>query len=269
MRPVSCPWDPVPDLTGGVAVVTGGGSGIGAETCVVLARYGAAVAVCDVDEAGASRVAERIRAEGGNAVCVHHDVRSLESGRTMVATVEAELGPIGILVNNAGVSRRVPFLELDEAEWDRLMAINVKGVVLTTQAVLPGMVARGSGRIVNMSSVVGKEAYPGFLHYCTSKFAVIGLTQGLAKEFATAGVTVNAVCPGIVETPLHDAVVAQMAEGAGVSVDEAWRGFVGSVPLGRPQTAADVAEMIAFLVSDRAANITGSAFNVSGGMEMR
>jgi NAD(P)-dependent dehydrogenase (short-subunit alcohol dehydrogenase family) len=255
----------VGDLTGRVAVVTGGASGIGAETCSVLAAHGAAVGVCDVDEAGAGAVADRIEA----AIAVRHDVRSLESGREMVAAVERDLGPIDILVNNAGVSRRVPFLELDEGEWDRLMSINVKGVLFTTQAVLPGMVARKSGRIVNMSSVVGKEAYPGFLHYCTSKFAVIGMTQGLAKEFAPDNITVNAVCPGIVETPLHDAVVAQMAEGAGVSVEEAWANFVGSVPLGRAQTATDVAEMVAFLASDRAGNITGSAFNVSGGMEMR
>jgi NAD(P)-dependent dehydrogenase (short-subunit alcohol dehydrogenase family) len=120
-----------------------------------------------------------------------------------------------------------------------------------------------------MSSVVGKEAYPGFLHYCTSKFAIIGMTQGIAKEFATTGVTVNAVCPGIVETPMHDRVVEQMAEGAGVSRERAWEDFVGGVPMGRPQTADDVAEMISFLASDKAKNITGSAFNVSGGMEMR
>jgi meso-butanediol dehydrogenase/(S,S)-butanediol dehydrogenase/diacetyl reductase len=132
-----------------------------------------------------------------------------------------------------------------------------------------GMIKRKSGRIINMSSVVGKEAHPGFLHYCTSKFAVIGMTQGLAKEFAASDITVNAVCPGIVETPLHDAVVEQMADGAGISVDEAWSNFVGSVPLGRPQSARDVAEMIAFLASQQAGNITGSAFNVSGGMEMR
>jgi meso-butanediol dehydrogenase/(S,S)-butanediol dehydrogenase/diacetyl reductase len=259
----------VADLAGRVAVVTGGGSGIGAETCSVLAAHGAAVAVCDVDDAGAGAVADRIGTAGGSAIPVRHDVRSLDSGREMVAAVERDLGPIDILVNNAGVSRCVPFLELDEAEWDRLMSINVKGVLFTTQAVLPGMVARKSGRIVNMSSVVGKEAYPGFLHYCTSKFAVIGMTQGLAKEFAPDNITVNAVCPGIVETPLHDAVVAQMAEGAGVSVEEAWANFVGSVPLGRAQTATDVAEMVAFLASDKAGNITGSAFNVSGGMEMR
>jgi meso-butanediol dehydrogenase / (S,S)-butanediol dehydrogenase / diacetyl reductase len=259
----------MPDLAGHTAVVTGGGSGIGAETCAVLARYGAAVAVSDIDESSARTVAERIRAEGGSVLAVRHDVRDLDSGREMVGTVERDLGPIDILVNNAGVSRRVPFLELDEAEWDRLMSINVKGVLFTTQAVLPGMIARKSGRIVNMSSVVGKEAYPCFLHYSTSKFAVIGLTQGLAKEFAGDDITVNAVCPGIVETPLHDAVVAQMAAGAGVSVEAAWTNFLGSVPLARAQTATDVAEMVAFLASDNARNITGSAFNVSGGMEMR
>ncbi|GAA5154804.1 SDR family NAD(P)-dependent oxidoreductase [Microbacterium pseudoresistens] len=259
----------MPDLSGRTAVVTGGGSGIGAATAAMLASYGARVAVGDVSaDAGAATVA-RIADAGGTAVAVEHDVRSLESGRRMVTAVEDALGPIDILVNNAGVSRRVPFLELDEREWDRLMDINVKGVLFTTQAVLPGMVERGWGRVLNMSSVVGKEAYPGFLHYCTSKFAIIGMTQGIAKEFALTGVTVNAVCPGIVETPLHDGVVAQMAEGAGVSRERAWEDFLGSVPMGRPQTPEDVAEMISFLASDKARNITGSAFNVAGGMEVR
>ena len=259
----------MPDLSGRTAVVTGAGSGIGATTATILATYGAKVAVCDVFADAAAAVADRITGAGQQAIAVPHDVRSLESGREMAAAVVDQLGEIDILVNNAGVSKRVPFLELTEAEWDRLMNINVKGVLFTSQAVLPGMVRRRSGRIINMSSVVGKEAYPGFLHYCTSKFAIIGMTQGLAKEFAPYDVTVNAVCPGIVETPLHDRVVEQMAEGAGVSREEAWTNFVGSVPLGRPQTAEDVAEMVAFLASDKAANITGSAFNVAGGMEMR
>jgi meso-butanediol dehydrogenase/(S,S)-butanediol dehydrogenase/diacetyl reductase len=259
----------MPDLTGKTAVVTGGGSGIGAATAAVLAGYGAQIVVGDISAKAGDATVEAITKAGGTAIAVPHDVRSLESGRSLVATVEQQLGPIDILVNNAGVSKRVPFLELDETEWDRLMDINVKGVLFTTQVVLPGMIERGWGRVINMSSVVGKEAYPGFLHYCTSKFAIIGMTQGIAKEFATTGVTVNAVCPGIVETPMHDRVVEQMAEGAGVSREEAWENFIGSVPMGRPQTPEDVAEMIAFLASDQAKNITGSAFNVSGGMEVR
>lgn len=256
-------------LSGRVAVVTGGASGIGAATCRVLADDGAAVAVCDLDRDRAAEVAGELTAAGATAAAIEHDVRDPVSGRSMAAEVEKTLGPIDVLVNNAGVSKRVPFLDLTEEEWDRLMSINVKGVLFTSQAVLPGMVDRRSGRIVNMSSVVGKEAYPGFLHYCTSKFAIIGMTQALAKEFAPHDITVNAVCPGIVQTPMHDAVVAQMAEGAGVSVEQAWTDFVSAVPLGRPQTVDDVAAMIAYLASDRARNITGSAFNVSGGMEMR
>jgi meso-butanediol dehydrogenase/(S,S)-butanediol dehydrogenase/diacetyl reductase len=259
----------MPDLSNEVAVITGGGSGIGAATCATLAGYGAKVGVCDISLDAATRVAQQIRDRGGAAEPIAHDVRSLASSTAIVDAVTAALCPISVLVNNAGVSKRVPFLDLDEAEWDRLMSINVKGVLFTTQAVIAGMVERRAGRIINMSSVVGKEAYPGFLHYCTSKFAIIGMTQGLAKDFAPYDITVNAVCPGIVETPLHDAVVEQMAQGAGVSREQAWTDFVGNVPLGRPQTAEDVAEMIAYLASAKARNITGSAFNVAGGMEMR
>jgi meso-butanediol dehydrogenase / (S,S)-butanediol dehydrogenase / diacetyl reductase len=256
----------VPDLSGRIAVVTGGGSGLGAAECLKLADYGAAVAVADVDLAAARLVGERIEGEGGRATAVQHDVTSWDSCQTMVATVEDRLGPVDILVNNAGVSNIVPLLEMDEAEWDRVLDINLKGHFLTARAVVPGMVERRRGRIVNTSSVVGRQGYPGVAHYCASKFGVRGFTHSLAGELAPYDITVNAVCPGIVRTPLHEVIVEQMAEAASVSKEEAFANFVGSVPLGRPQEPEDVAEMVAYLASDLARNMTGCSYDVNGGM---
>jgi meso-butanediol dehydrogenase / (S,S)-butanediol dehydrogenase / diacetyl reductase len=256
----------VPDLSGRVAVVTGGGSGLGAADCLKLAKYGAAVAVADIDPAAAESVAGRIEAGGGRATAVQHDVTSWDSCQAMVAAVEGRLGPIDILVNNAGVSNMVPLLEMDEAEWDRVLDINLKGHFLTSRAVVPGMVERRRGRIVNTSSIVGRQGYPNVSHYCASKFGVRGFTHSLAGELAPYDITVNAVCPGIVKTPLHEVIVQQMADAAHVSKEEAFANFVGSVPLGRPQTPDDVAEMVAYLASDLARNMTGCSYDVNGGM---
>jgi NAD(P)-dependent dehydrogenase (short-subunit alcohol dehydrogenase family) len=256
----------VPDLGGRVAVVTGGGSGLGAAHCAKLAEYGAVVAVADIDVAAARAVAERIEVGGGRAIAVEHDVTDWPSCQAMVEAVEGALGPIDILVNNAGISNIVPLLEMDEAEWDRMLDINLKGHFLTTRAVAPGMVERRRGRIVNTSSVVGRQGYPTVAHYSASKFGIRGFTQSVAGELAPYDITVNAVCPGIVETPLHDAIVGQMADAAGVTREEAFTNFVSSIPLGRPQTPEDVAEMVAYLASDLARNLTGCSYDVNGGM---
>jgi meso-butanediol dehydrogenase / (S,S)-butanediol dehydrogenase / diacetyl reductase len=256
----------VPDLSGRVAVVTGGGSGLGAAECVKLADYGAAVAIADINPAAAQSVADRIGESGGQAVAVEQDVTSWDSCQALVPAVEEALGPIDILVNNAGVSKRAPLLEMDEAEWDRVMDINVKGHFMTIRAVAPGMMERRSGRIVTTSSVVGRQAFPNFSHYCASKFAVRGLTQSLAGEFAPYGVTINAICPGVVKTPLHEGILDQMADASGVSKEEAWTDFVGLIPLQRPQSADEIAEMVAYLASDHARNMTGCSYDVNGGM---
>lgn len=256
----------MPDLRGRVAVVTGGGSGLGASHCVTLAGYGAAVAVADIDGAAARSVAGEVEAAGGRALAVDLDVTDWDSCQALVPVVEGALGPVDILVNNAGVSKRVPLVEMDEAEWDRLFDINAKGHFLVTRAVAPGMIDRRRGRIVNTSSVVGRQGYPNFSHYCASKFAIRGLTHSWAGELAPYDITVNAVCPGIVDTPLHERIVSQMADDADVAADDAKRDFHAGIPLGRPQTPADISEMVAYLASDLARNMTGCSYDVNGGL---
>lgn len=251
-----------------VALVTGGGAGIGEAICTVLASYGAKVAVSDIDPAAAERVVARIRAEGGQAQAYRHDVCSWSSAFAVVDEVTKSLGPVDVLVNNAGVSKRMPLLEMSEAEWDRVLDINLKGQFLAIRAVAPSMLERREGRIINLSSVTGKQGFANFSHYCTSKFGVLGMTQSLAAEFAPHNVTVNAVCPGIVRTPLHEGILVDMAKGNNTSLEKAWEDFVGMIPMKRRQEPEEIAEMVAYLASDAARNMTGGSYHVDGGFVM-
>jgi len=252
-----------PLLAGRVAVVTGAGSGIGRGIASVLAREGAELVLTDLDLAAAERVAAELGGRG-----LRHDVTSAADCAAVVTRTLDERGRIDVLVNNAGVSRSTPFTELDEAEWDRVLDVNAKGVFLTTRAVVPHMVERRSGSVISISSMVGKEGIPFFTHYCASKFAVIGFTQALAKELAPHGVRVNAVCPGVVRTPLWDPLLEQLARTKSISPEAAWQEFVDGIPLGRPQDPEDIGEAVAFLASDRARNMTGQGVNVTGGMQL-
>jgi NAD(P)-dependent dehydrogenase (short-subunit alcohol dehydrogenase family) len=251
------------DLDGQVALITGAGSGIGHGIAKVLAREGAELVLTDIDVSNVESVAEEL-----DALALPHDVTSWNSCVEVVDKALAEKGQIDVLVNNAGVSKSVPFHELDEAEWDRVNDVNAKGVFLTTRAVVPHMMERRSGSIISISSMVGKEAIPLFVHYSASKFAVIGLTQGLAKELAPYDINVNAVCPGVVRTPLWEPLLDQLSENRGISREEAWGEFVEGIPLGRPQEPEDIGEVVAFLASERARNMTGQGVNVTGGMQL-
>ncbi|MBV9607301.1 MAG: SDR family oxidoreductase [Solirubrobacterales bacterium] len=251
------------ELAGKVALITGAGSGIGRGIATVLGRRGAELVLTDLDEA---KVREAASDLGGTAL--PHDVTSWTSCQEVVGRVLDSHGRIDVLVNNAGVSRSVPFHELDEAEWDRVHNVNVKGVFLTTRAVVPHMMERRGGSIISISSMVGKEAIPLFVHYSASKFAVIGLTQGLAKEMAPYDVRVNAVCPGVVRTPLWEPLLKQLSAAKGITRGEAWQEFVDGIPLGRPQEPEDIGEAVAFLASERARNMTGQGINVTGGMQL-
>lgn len=258
-----------PDLAGRVAVVTGGAKGIGRGIVEALARHGATVVVADLDGEEAQRTADAVGGTDGAAVLARPlDVTSWEDAQQLAAGVIEEHGGIDILVNNAGVSRSIAFVDIDEAEWDRVFDVNVKGVYLVTRAVLPHLIERRSGRVINLASMVGKEAIPLFVHYSASKFAVMGMTQGIAKEVAEYGITVNAVCPGVVRTPLWEPLLDQLSKSKGITRDEAFEEFIAGIPLGRPQEPEDIGEVVAFLASEKARNMTGQGINVTGGMQV-
>jgi NAD(P)-dependent dehydrogenase (short-subunit alcohol dehydrogenase family) len=256
-------------LDGVTAIVTGGAHGIGSGIVTVLAGDGARVAITDLDEAGAREAAERIVERGGKAIGIGHDVASASSCAEVVARTKEAFGDVHVLVNNAGISQRIPFREIDESAWDRMLDVNLKGVYLMTRAVLDDMIERGSGRIVNVASLVGKAGSLAlFSHYVASKFGVVGLTQSLARELAQHGVLVNSVCPGVVRTPLWEPMLRESAEDQGISVDEAWRQIVDPIPMGIPQDPEDIGYAVAFLASERARYITGESINVNGGQLM-
>jgi len=258
---------PLP-LAGKVALVTGGGSGIGAAIATVLARDGAQIAVADRNATAATDVAGWINGASGTARAYQHDVLDEKRTAAVVQDVIDHYGAIDILVNNAGVSKGGSFLDIDPAEWDRVNDINAKAVFFTCQAVAPRMISRRSGKIINISSIAGKETTPMFVHYSASKFAVMAITQGLAKELAEYSINVNAVCPGIVWTPLWDPLLDQLSATKNITRQEAFDEFVAQIPLHRPQEPEDIGEAVAFLASDRAANITGQGLNVCGGMQL-
>lgn len=254
-----------------VALVTGAGRGIGAAIASRLADGGCGVAVCDIDLRSATRTADRIEAQGphGRAIAVHTDVTDPAAVVGMVREVTERLGVPDVLINNAGVISAAPFAELEEAEWDRVLAINLKGQYLCARAVLPAMRARRWGRIVNIASDAAKTAEPFIAHYCASKFGVIGLTQSLALEYASEGITVNAVCPAITDTDMMDHLAREMEASSAPEPAGGWRAaFVSEIPIGRAMLPADVAELCAFLAGDAAEAITGQAINVSGAHEV-
>ena len=254
------------DLDGRVAVVTGGARGIGLGCCQCMSAAGASIVIADIDIDQAKASAEELP---GPAVAVEHDVRSSESARALAAATKEAFGRLDILVNNAGVGPRPAAVQdLAEEEYDRVMDINARGTFVTTKALVGDMIEQSSGRIINISSIVGETGFGMVLHYVGSKFAVRGMTHSLAHELAPHNITVNAICPGILATDLHTQVVGLFSKIQGTSEDQTWDWFKERIPLGRFQTPKDIGEMAAFLASDRAENITGASFNVDGGWEM-
>jgi NAD(P)-dependent dehydrogenase (short-subunit alcohol dehydrogenase family) len=256
------------ELQGQVAIVTGGGRGIGRATALELARLGADVVVAELDKAGAERVAGEVAALGRRSLAVATDVTRRGDLAAMVQRAQAELGRIDILVNNAGIYRAAATLDVTEEHWDAIMTINAKAVFFATQAVLPVMIAQKRGAIVSLASMAGKIGSKTNLPYNASKAAVISMTKSLALAHAADGIRVNCVCPGFVETDMWSMVARDQGALLGMSAEEFTRQRRSQVPLGRMETPDDVASVIGFLASPRAGYMTGQALSVDGGLVM-
>jgi 2-hydroxycyclohexanecarboxyl-CoA dehydrogenase len=248
-------------MTERVALVTGGAGGIGRAICLELAGAGRAVAVADVALDGAEETASAIFEAGGRAAAVELDVTSAASVSSGVAASEEALGPIDIVVNNAGWDELRPFVETDEQFWDRVIEVNFKGCLRVTHQVLSGMIERGFGRVVNIGSDAARVGSSLESVYSGAKGGVIASTKTIAREAARSGVTANTVCPGPTRTPLLD----DMAAAGGRRLIESLTRAVPMRRLGEPE---DVAAAVVFLASERAGFVTGQTLSVSGGLTM-
>ncbi len=259
------------DLSGKVALVTGGARGLGGGMVMALLREKARVAAADILEPEGPEFQEllgKARNEGAEIFPLTVDVSDSRSVAEMVAKTLERYGQLDILVTAAGVMSVSPVSELEEQEWDRVMDVNAKGVFLCCKAALPHLIARGEGRIVNISSVAGKVGRNGYSHYSASKHAVLGFTKSLAYEMAPHNVTVNAVCPGIIKTYMWEKVlIPYFSEKHSKEHEETFKSIIQErIPLGRPQTIEDIAQAVIFLC--KAPNITGCSLTVDGGYVM-
>lgn len=258
------------NLEGKVALVTGAARGIGRAIALRLADEGADVAVVDLDLPGASAVASEVEARGRRALALRANVTSAEDVEEMVRQAVAALGHIDILVNNAGIQTIAYLLEMKEEDWDRIFEVNVKAMWLCSRAVARQMIQQGrGGRIINASSRAGKVASVLPIGaYVATKHAVIGLTRSLALELAPHQITVNAYCPGVVETPMWDLIDSEVSARRGVPRGSVKASQVNSIPLGRLEQPEDVAKLVAFLASAESDYMTGQAINITGGSVM-
>ena len=244
-------------------IVTGGGGGIGGATCHRMAQEGAKVAVFDMNLEAAQKVADAITAAGGHAAAFKCDITDRAAVDAAVAATEAQLGPIDVLINNAGWDVFKPFTKTTPDQWERLIAINLTGALHMHHAVLPGMAARKSGRIVNISSDAARVGSSGEAVYAACKGGLVAFSKTIAREHARHGITVNVVCPG----PTDTALFADYKEGAG-NPEKLMEAFTRAIPLGRIGQPQDLPGAIAFFASDDAAFITGQVLSVSGGLTM-
>ncbi len=244
-------------LDGRIALVTGASQGIGRACALELARAGATVALAARNEGKLAEAVAEIEAAGGKAAAFALDVASEESIKNCAKAVLDRFGKVEILVNNAGITRDGLMLRMKRADWDDVMATNLTGAFLLTQTLLSAMLKNRWGRIINITSVVGRTGQAGQVNYAASKAGMIGMTRSMAREVASRGITVNAVAPGYIETPMT-AVLDEKQRAA----------MMAAIPLGRPGTDHDIAHAVAFLASEGAGYITGHVLDVNGGMFM-
>ena len=244
-------------LQGKVAIVTGGTRGIGRAVAVALAREGAAVTLCARDLSQAEKVAADLRSSGAQALAVKADVAQASDVEEMVEACLARFERVDILVNNAGITRDGLLLKMKDEDWEAVLNVNLRGTFYCTRAVLRPMIKQRAGRIINITSVVGVMGNPGQANYAASKAGIIGLTKAVAKEVVSRGITVNAVAPGFIETEMTGSLNPELKAR-----------MLAQIPLGRFGTPEEVAALVLFLASDRAAYITGQVLHVNGGLWM-
>ena len=256
-------------LANKVAIITGGASGMGRSMSERFGQEGAIVVVADLNRAGAEDVVTGIQQAGGRAMALEVDTTVKGQVDDMVhQTVEA-YGRLDVIMNNAGIGQVKRLLDLTEEDWDRMQAVNVKGVLFGIQAAGRQMIAQGDGgRILSTASIAAKRGNAVSAHYNASKAAVVQLTQCAALDLAPHGITANAICPGIVDTPFWQRFDQEWSALEGWEQGEAWRRRSALIPLGRPERPDDVVGLAAFLASDDASYITGQSYNVCGGLVM-
>jgi len=246
-------------MTKKVALVTGAAVGIGRAIALRLARDGIAIGVMDLNLQACETVAQEIKDAGGDAIALAGDIAKRDTIQSAAAELRAAYGPINILVNNAGITGFVPFLELTDAQWDRMLEVNLKGAFIVTQTILPDMIAQGWGRIVNISSSSAQSGAANMAHYSSAKGGIIALTKTLAQDFGPAGITCNNIPPRFV---MNTAMSEESFKMLGNEVREAW---TNNGPIRRQGEPEDIAGACAWLVSDEAGYVTGQTIGVNGG----
>ena len=252
-------------LDGKIAIVTGAARGIGQSIALKLAANGADLALCDLNAEWLAETAEKVQALGRRAECYSVNVAEGAAVTAVVKQIGTDFGGVDILINNAGFAPSAPLRSVTLEDWERVFAVNMTGTFLCTQALLPGMIEAGWGRVVNIASIAGKVGHPYIAAYTASKHAVIGFTRAVAMEAAPHGVTVNAVCPGYVDTPLTDVSVERIVAKTGISADEALEYMTKMSPQGRLIDAEEVAYLTLCLCDPRARGVNGQGLVVDGG----
>ena len=249
------------DLAGKVAIVTGGGSGIGRAAAIAIADAGASTVVVDVDPHAAQSVAAEIIRSKGRALGLAVDVSSADEVSAMTRTAVEEFGGVDLLYNNAAIQINGSVTDLEEADWDRVFAVNVKGIYLCSRACIPHMRSKGGGAVVNAASIQGMASQKGVAAYGASKGAVIALTRSMALDYAGDGIRVNCICPGSVDTPMLRGNAAAVGD-----PDDVLASWGSTHPIGRVARPIEIARLVVFLLSDQASFITGASYVIDGGL---